>query len=154
MILASQIAERWLRQILARYSPEFYQWTLRKRFPSPKSREQILFHSLPPEEQKRIHDQWQAGKAERSIAVPRKEMRRIREEAVMGPEAIEDRKKEEEAQKADRKEMAKTLKKLKERRVPPHVLTKEKRRLLREMETRRHKRQQQQAVAQTPVMPR
>ena len=152
MNLASQVAERWLRQILARYSPEFYRWTLSKRFPSPKSREQVLFHSLPPEDQKKIHDQWQAGKPEQSVAVPRKEMRRIREEAVLGPEAIEGREKEEKAQKSDRKEMAQQLKKLKERGTPSHVLTKERRRLIREMESRRLKRQQGRAVAETPVV--
>ena len=54
---------------------------------------------------------------------------------------------EADAARADRREMAKRLKELKEKKLPPHVFKKEKNRLLQEMESRRLKRKQERQPA-------
>jgi hypothetical protein len=47
----------------AKYSPGFLRWVERHPpFRNPDTGNEVGFHSLPPKEQKKVHEQWQAGK--------------------------------------------------------------------------------------------
>lgn len=107
----------------------------------------VMFHSLPADLQKRIHDQWKASrKYLPQVQVKRKEFQRMLDEARDRERGF-DPAAEQEAAKADRAEMAAELKRLKERRVPPRIMQKERRRLIQEMESRRMKRKKEREEA-------
>lgn len=148
MTLASQVADHWLRRILlAAYSPEFYRWVWLKRFRNPETDRYVLFHSLPSQEQQKIHDEWQQGQGGPKVQMPGREFRKLRQRAIEGEPDHE----ELEAAKKDRREMAEQIKKLKERGAPAKILQKERKRLLQEMEIRKRQRAQARAQAETPM---
>ena len=136
------VAARWLRRIiLAKYAPEFYQHVGIQRFRHPETGNMVLFYSLPQEEQKRIHEQWQQRRAPHQMRMPREEWRGLMEEARR--EEREEDEAEAAAGRADRKEMAAELKRLKERGVDERLLKKERKRMQMEIESRRLRREQE-----------
>jgi len=143
-----RVARRWFQRIItALYSPEFYEWVWLKRFRHPETGNRVLFYSLPSEEQKRIHDQWQARKAPHKVTIPRGEFQKMKErtrqiEMGLDPGA------EEEARRKDRLEMAKKLKELKAKNLPFRIFEKERRRLLIELEQRKLKREKEREAEQ------
>ena len=156
MLDHTRVAAVWIRQIIAKYSPEFYKWVWLQKFRSPKTNERVLFHSLPPEEQKKIHDEWAARRqGPHQTQMPRREFQRLRERAQDAARGF-DPEEEQAAAKADRKEMAQAIKALKDKGVPARIVDKERRRLIQEMESRRLKRKKEREkkmeTAQTPVV--
>lgn len=147
---ATRVASMWIRRmILAKYSPEFYRSVFRKKFHHPETGNMVMFHSLPDEEQKKIHDQWAARQQLPQARIRRKDFERAREESRMR-ERGEDPHEEQAAAKADRKEMAQAIKALKDKGVPGRIVDKERRRLIQEMESRRlrRKREREQKLVQ------
>ena len=144
-----KVAALWLRRImLAAFSPEFYRQIGVQRFRHPKTDNHVLFYSLPQEEQQRIHAAWKAKQTNHKTPVSRKDMRTLKDD--MRRSEREKNEEEAKAGQADRREMAKTLKELKEKKLPKRIFDKEKRRLVQEMETRalaRGKKRKEEAAA-------
>ena len=114
-----------------------------------------------PEEKERLHEQWAGRKQLPQAQIRRKDFMRVREEARDRDRGI-DPAAEQAAAKADRKEMVRAIMTLKKRKVPARILDKERKNLIREMESRRLQRkkereraskepQQAQAEALTPL---
>lgn len=155
MLSPSRVAATWIRQIVAKYSPEFYKWVWLQKFRNPETNERVLFHSLPSNEQKKIHDQWASRRqGPHQTQMRRREFQRLRERAQDAARGI-DPEEEQAAAKADRKEMAQAIKKMKDKGVPRRIIDKERRRLIQEMESRRLKRKKEReekmSQAETPV---
>ena len=143
---ARRVASLWLRMIIAKYSPEFHRAMYNRKFRHPETGNQVIFYSLPEDEQKKIHEQWAARKQLPQAVVRRKDFNRMRDESrdrERGIDPVEEQK----AAQADRKEMAQELKRLKERNVPERLRDKERRRLIQEMESRRLKRKMEREKA-------
>jgi hypothetical protein len=154
MELHKKVASLWLQRLIrAAFSPEFYRTVVTRRFRHPETGNMVVFHSLPHEMQKKIHDQWSARQDLPSVQVRRKDFQRMRDRA-RDMERGFDPDEEAAAAKADRKEMAQEIKRLKERKVPARILQKEKRRLLQELESRRMKRQKEREKAFAEQMAR
>jgi hypothetical protein len=135
MKLHEKVASTWLRRIvLAAFSPDFYRQIGIQRFRHPETGNHVLFYSLPQEEQKRIHDQWQAKKAPHTREISRADAAHLQKE--MRRSEREKNEAEAKAGQADRREMAKALKELKSKNLPKRLFDKEKRRLVQEMESR------------------
>ena len=159
---ARRIASAWLRRILlAKYSPEFHRSVFNQKFRHPETGNQVIFYSLPDEEKERLHEQWAGRKQLPQAQIRRKDFMRVREEARDRDRGI-DPAAEQAAAKADRKEMVRAIMTLKKRKVPARILDKERKNLIREMESRRLQRkkereraskepQQAQAEALTPL---
>jgi len=65
-VTAEVVTSRWLTRLLrtAKYAPEFLQWAASRRFPNPETNHKVLFQSLSPQEQARIHAQWKGSQAQ------------------------------------------------------------------------------------------
>ena len=150
----------WLRRILlAKYSPEFHRTVFNQKFRHPETGNQVIFYSLPEEEQQKIHARWAERKQLPQTQIRRKDFNRVRDEARDRERGV-DPAAEQAAAKADRKEMAQAIMKLKKRNVPTRIIDKERRTLIREMESRRLKRKTErekafaeQSEALTPISP-
>jgi len=130
-----KVASTWLRRIvLAAFSPDFYRQIGIQRFRHPETGNEVLFYSLPQEEQQRIHGEWQAKKSPHTTPVSRRDMGKLKSE--MRRSEREKNEAEAKAGQADRREMAKALKDLKNKNLPKRIFDKEKRRLVQEMESR------------------
>jgi hypothetical protein len=139
--LASQVADHWLRRkILAAYSPDFYRWVGIQHFKNRETGRDNLFHSLPPDQQKELHDKWQQSQQRPSVQVPQREFREMMERATGGDV-------EAEAAQTDRKEMAEKLKELKTKNLPDRIFKKEKLRLVQEMRSRALQRKKDREAA-------
>jgi len=135
MKLYEKVASTWLHRIVvAAFSPEFYRQIGVQRFRHPETNNHVLFYSLPQEEQKRIHDQWQAKRSPHTTQITRSERDHLKRE--MTREKRERNEAEAKAGQSDRREMAKALKELKDKNLPKRLYDKEKRRLVQEMESR------------------
>ena len=120
MKLHEKVASTWLRRIvLAAFSPEFYRQIGIQRFLHPKTRNHVLFYSLPLEEQKRIHGEWEAKKSPHRTEVSRGDMTKLKNEMRRSEREKEET--EAKAGQADRREMAKALKALKDKTSIPGV---------------------------------
>lgn len=58
-----KVAAAWLRRT-AKYGPEFLKHVQGRKFRNPESENQVVFHSLPPKEQARIHAQYWQSRAQ------------------------------------------------------------------------------------------
>jgi len=147
MELSKKVASLWLHRIVvAAFSPEFYRTVVHQRFRHPETGNMVVFHSLPHEMQKKIHDQWSSRQQLPQVQISRREFQKLRDEARDRERGF-DPAEEQEAAKADRKEMMEELKRLKSRNVPSRILLKERKRLIQEMESRRLKRQKEREEA-------
>lgn len=147
MGLSKKVASLWLHRIVvAAFSPEFYRTVVSRRFRHPETGNMVVFHSLPHEMQKKIHDQWASRKQLPQVKMPRKEFQKLRDEARDRERGF-DPAKEQAAAQADRKEMAKALKEMKSKGIPARIMNKERKRLLQEMESRRLKRKKEREEA-------
>lgn len=57
------------------YGKEFLDWASGRKFRNPKTRKDVKFDSLPPDEKKKVHSMWSRGKkqkAERDTHTPEK----------------------------------------------------------------------------------
>ncbi len=57
------------------YGKEFLDWASGQKFRNPKTRKDVKFDSLPPDEKKKVHSMWSRGKkqkAERDTHTPEK----------------------------------------------------------------------------------
>ena len=130
-----KVASTWLRRILlAAFSPEFYRQIGIQRFRHPETGNHVLFYSLPQEEQNRIHGGWEAKKAPHTTQLSREDMTKLKDETVRSERERDEA--EAKAGQSDRREMAKALKELKNKKLPKRVFDKEKRRMIQEMKSR------------------
>jgi len=139
-----RVASIWIRRLItAKYSPEFYRTVVKQRFRHPETGNLVMFHSLPQDAQKKVHDQWAAARAPHKTQVSRGEWGRIMDKALEDSRRVDEA--EAERRREERREMARAVTELKQRGAPQRIIDKERRRLIREMHQRQLARQREKA---------